>query len=112
MTLPNERLRAVNHAREFLCSLLTAPRIPTQIRIDARAVLKHYPSGYDMAVQASRDQEVFQEEPDDFKQEFREQARKLLELQEANRLTRSAALAARSHALAIQQEIRNTSIGK
>jgi hypothetical protein len=62
MTLPNERLRAVNHARDFLYSLLTAPRIPTQIRIEARHALKHYPTGYDMAEQAKRDATIFQED--------------------------------------------------
>lgn len=123
MTLPTERMRAVNSAREFLASLLRAPRIPQAIRDQAGSVLKHFPTGYDMAVQARRDQDVFQEEPDgqtwadtkppaDFKQELREQARRLLQVQEANRVTRSAALAVNAHALAIRREIQNTSIGK
>ena len=47
----------------------------------------------------------------DWKHKLREEARKLLELQEANRITRAAQLADRAHATALQ-EIRNTSIGK
>ncbi len=41
-----------------------------------------------------------------------EEARKLLEAREQNRITRAAALADQAHALLIRQEIRNTSIGK
>lgn len=47
----------------------------------------------------------------DWKHKLREEARKLLELQEANRITRAAQLADRVHVLALQK-IRNTSIGK
>ena len=50
--------------------------------------------------------------PTDFKAALVEEGRKLLEVQEANRITRAAQLAAHSHALLIRQEIRNTSIGK
>jgi hypothetical protein len=47
----------------------------------------------------------------DWKHKLREEARKLLELQEQNRITRAAQLADRAHATALQ-EIKNTSIGK
>ena len=47
----------------------------------------------------------------DFKVDLIEQGRKLLELQEQNRITRAAQLADRAHATALQ-EIKNTSIGK
>ncbi len=49
--------------------------------------------------------------PSDFKVDLIEQGRKLLELQEQNRITRAAQLADRAHATALQ-EIKNTSIGK
>jgi hypothetical protein len=51
MTLPHERANAVNRTREFLISLLDTkktPRIPKSLRIQAAALLRHYPSGYDM----------------------------------------------------------------
>ena len=47
----------------------------------------------------------------DWKHKLREEARKLLELQEQNRITRADQLADRAHAAALQ-EIKNTSIGK
>ena len=47
----------------------------------------------------------------DWKHKLREEARKLLELQEQNRITRAAQLADRVHALVLH-EIKNTSIGK
>ena len=47
----------------------------------------------------------------DFKVDLIEQGRKLLELQEQNRITRAAKLADRVHALVLH-EIKNTSIGK
>jgi hypothetical protein len=47
----------------------------------------------------------------DWKHKLREEARKLLELQEQNRITRAAQLADRAHATVLH-EIKNTSIGK
>lgn len=46
MTLPYERLRAVNYTRQFLRDLLdpsVTPRVPKNIRERARSLLKHYP---------------------------------------------------------------------
>lgn len=51
MTLPNERRMAVGRTWYFLCDLLDAkktPRIPRKVRLQARELLKHYPSQYDM----------------------------------------------------------------
>jgi hypothetical protein len=51
MTLPVERKRSINHARDFLRSLLDpkqTPRVPKEIRLQAYRVLKHYPSEYDV----------------------------------------------------------------
>jgi len=46
MTLPDERLRALRSAREFLLALLTpseTPKVPRDVRRWASRVLKHYP---------------------------------------------------------------------
>lgn len=46
MTLPYERLHAVNYTREFLFDLLIpskTPRVPKEVRDRARALLRHYP---------------------------------------------------------------------
>lgn len=51
MTLPFERTRAIIQTREFLLNLLDTkktPRVPKEIRIHARSLLRHYPSNYDM----------------------------------------------------------------
>jgi hypothetical protein len=51
MTLPDERYRAVQKAREFLRDLLDpkkTPRIPKEIRKRAYWALKHFPSDLDM----------------------------------------------------------------
>lgn len=50
--------------------------------------------------------------PSDFKTALIEESRRLLELQEQNRISRAAQLADRVHALALHPEIKNTSIGK
>lgn len=46
MTLPDERLRALHQAREFLRDLLDrqkTPKVPLWIRREAYYRLKHYP---------------------------------------------------------------------
>jgi len=51
MTLPDERLRALRSAREFLLALLTpseTPKVPRSVRQWASRVLKHYPGQYDL----------------------------------------------------------------
>ena len=62
MTLPNERYRAVQNAREFLYNLLDpkkTPKVPKEIRIQARYILKHFPHNYEMELVASKTKEVF-----------------------------------------------------
>jgi len=62
MTLPDERYRSVQHAREFLRSLLDpkqTPRIPKAIRRQAAACLRHYPWDLDMERVAEKNPEVF-----------------------------------------------------
>jgi hypothetical protein len=51
MTLPFERLRAVNSTREFLFDLLIpskTQRVPKEVRDRARSLLRHYPFESDM----------------------------------------------------------------
>ncbi len=67
MTLPNERFRAVNNAREFLRSLLDpkkTPRVPEAIRKQAYYVLKHYPGDLEMRHVAMKAPNVFKLEMD------------------------------------------------
>lgn len=62
MTLPDERYRAVLAAERFLTDLLDprkTPRVPAAIRQQARAVLRHYPSQWDMDRAAHSCPEVF-----------------------------------------------------
>lgn len=51
MTMPYERTLAVEYTRRFLEALMDSkrtPRVPLDIRLQARACLKHYPTEYDM----------------------------------------------------------------
>ena len=51
MTLPFERSRSVIYSKTFLEELLDpqkTPRIPRSIRGQAKALLRHYPSAYDI----------------------------------------------------------------
>jgi hypothetical protein len=65
MTLPDERYRAVRWAREFMYELLDpkkTPGVPKRIRDQARSVLRHYPSDYDMNKTAQTSSDIFQEQ--------------------------------------------------
>lgn len=51
MTLPIERTNAVVRTEEFLLKLCIpsqSPRVPKAIREEARRLLRHYPSKYNM----------------------------------------------------------------
>jgi len=51
MTLPDERYRSVLAAERLLkdlCDTAATPRVPRAVRDRARAVLRHYPSRWDM----------------------------------------------------------------
>ena len=52
MTLPDERYRAVMQTADFLLKLAgdrdTYPRVPRKVREDARALLRHFPTYYDL----------------------------------------------------------------
>lgn len=64
MTLPDERYHAVLWAGRFLERLSYSgetKRIPLKIRQEARSILKHFPSNWDMERAAQSCPEVFQE---------------------------------------------------
>lgn len=63
MTLPDERYRSVKYARQFLqdlCDPNKTPRIPSIIRNQARGILRHYPSDWDMERACQGAPDVFQ----------------------------------------------------
>ena len=63
MTLPDERYRAVLAAEQFMRDLLDpakTPRVPKTVRDRARAVLRHYPSRYDMDRAATAADHIFE----------------------------------------------------
>jgi hypothetical protein len=63
MTLPDERYRAVKYAGEFLSRLAGGeyPRVPKAVRDEARSILRHYPSTWDMDRASRGAPDVFQE---------------------------------------------------
>ena len=63
MTLPDERYRAVKWATQFLSRLAGGeyPRVPKAVRDEARSILRHYPSSWDMTRAAEAAPDVFQE---------------------------------------------------
>ena len=65
MTLPDERYRAVVQTQRFLLRLLTTPRVPRAVKDEARSMLRHYPSDWDMNRAAEAAPEVFQERMED-----------------------------------------------
>jgi hypothetical protein len=51
MTLPIERTYAVQNTEQFLldlCNSKKTPRVPAGIREQARRLLRHYPTKYDL----------------------------------------------------------------
>ncbi len=67
MTLPDERYRAVRSTAEFLQRLAGGgyPRVPKAVRAEAYALLRHYPTGWDLNRAAQAAPEVFQERMED-----------------------------------------------
>jgi len=65
MTLPYQRSQAVMSVREFLLNLASPygptgiKRIPRAVRREARAMLKHYPTAWDMSIAADKMPELF-----------------------------------------------------
>ena len=74
MTLPDERYRAVLYTRRFLLDLLDSkknPRIPKHLREEARNLLRHYPSEYDMKRTSEQAPDVFAERMEDVHRLFK-----------------------------------------
>jgi len=68
MTLPDERFRAVMMTKEFLLKLLdpkATPRVPLDIRRQARSVLRHFPHQYEMERVAKKSPDVFKADRDE-----------------------------------------------
>ena len=67
MTLPDERYRSVKWAQGFLSRLAGGhyARTPKAVRDEARSILRHYPSDWDMNRAAQAAPEVFQERMED-----------------------------------------------
>jgi hypothetical protein len=62
MTLPDERYRAVHWTQLFLrdlCDPSKTPRVPKTIRAQARSLLRHYPSLWDLDRAAEAAPDVF-----------------------------------------------------
>ena len=66
MTLPDERIRAIRHTRRFL-ELLINPqelkRIPSEVRLHARYLLKHYPTEFETDRLGEGDVKYFKSAP-------------------------------------------------
>lgn len=63
MTLPDERYRAVIQTAKFLKALSHSSetkRVPLQIRQQARTLLRHYPSDWDMERACQGAPDIFQ----------------------------------------------------
>ena len=62
MTLPYERVNAVNNTRIFLYALIDpkkTPKVPKQVREVASGLIKHYPTALDMEMVTEGDGNVF-----------------------------------------------------
>jgi hypothetical protein len=65
MTLPDERYRAVVQTAKFLQSLCYSSetkRVPLAVRQEARRLLRHYPSEYDMNKVSQTSPDIFTEQ--------------------------------------------------
>ena len=66
MTLPDERYRALKQGKkllEELCDPGRTPRVPSLVRDRARAVLRHYPSDYELEKIAEQSPELLNTQP-------------------------------------------------
>jgi hypothetical protein len=65
MTLPDERYRAVVQTQVFLREILLTPRVPKSIKDGARAMLRHYPTNWDMKQASRQAPDIFAETMED-----------------------------------------------
>jgi hypothetical protein len=75
MTLPDERYRAVVQTEKFLKSLCFSSetkRVPLAVRQQARALLRHYPSEYDMSKTAQTSPDIFAERMEEVTRLFKQ----------------------------------------
>lgn len=75
MTMPDERFRAVLQAEKFLqslCNVYETPRVPKDIRQQARGILRHYPNHWDMKNAASCSPDTFAERMEDVNRLFKQ----------------------------------------
>jgi hypothetical protein len=60
MTLPDERYRAVMMAKKFLLDIMhTRSGLSAEIKNEARSILRHFPSEYDLDMAAEKAPHVF-----------------------------------------------------
>jgi hypothetical protein len=74
MTLPDERYRAVVETAKFLQALSYSSeikRVPLAVRQQARSLLRHYPSEYDMKKVSQTSADVFAERMEDVTRMFK-----------------------------------------
>jgi len=74
MTLPDERYRAVMQTARFLQALSHSSefkRIPLKVRQEARALLRHYPSEYDMKKVSQTSADIYAERMEDVERMFK-----------------------------------------
>ena len=74
MTLPDERYRAVMQTARFLQALSHSSelkRVPLAVRKEARALLRHYPSEYDMKKVSQTSADIFAERMEDVERMFK-----------------------------------------
>jgi hypothetical protein len=74
MTLPDERYRAVMQTAKFLQALSYSSeikRVPLAVRQQARALLRHYPSEYDMKKASQTSADIFAERMEDVERMFK-----------------------------------------
>jgi hypothetical protein len=83
MTLPDERYRAVMQTQRFLLRILTTPRVPKSVKDEARALLRHYPSEYDMKKTAQTSPDIFAERMEDVTRLFKQYEQSKVENNEA-----------------------------
>ena len=75
MTLPDERFRSIQRTEEFLQDLMNpqkTPRIPKEIREQARWCLRHYPSEYDLGRAAEGAPDIFTRRMEDVTRLFKQ----------------------------------------
>jgi hypothetical protein len=64
MTLPDERYRAIAWAERFLKQVANPrgyPRVPSHVREEARSILRHFPSNWDLDRLSANSPDILQQ---------------------------------------------------